>query len=193
MKRYLIALSLAAFLVQGTACSKKEDEASTKSGKKTPDTEETKKVAEPTPPKPAASAVVKETPVKDDNGIPDIPEGRSKPPTVAEWGAAREVNTQGANAHGRECTMKIVREWLKVNCQGDVTKVSDMDGFGKKGFDYFDSVKIGKSADFVLRLRKGSNPKLKIHRNDKSGNAALFVSWPSNEPKPKIVALGRAN
>jgi hypothetical protein len=50
-----------------------------------------------------------------DDPIPDIPSGRSNPPSVSEWSAAAEVNTQGANARPDDCFMKIVREWLKVH------------------------------------------------------------------------------
>ena len=126
------------------------------------------------------------------DSIPDIPEGRSKPPTVAEWNAAASVNTQDANSRPDECFMKIVREWLKVNCSGKVTGVVEMADFGTENGDYFQSVREGKMADFVLRLRKGHYPKVRILRSEK-GNAVLFVNWPPTFAKPNNIALGRAN
>jgi hypothetical protein len=64
-----------------------------------------------------------------------------------------------------------------------------MDGFGKETQDWFQSVRPGKSADFVVRLKKGKAPKLRIIRAKDS--AVLFVNWPDSEPKPKHVALGK--
>lgn len=139
-------------------------------------------------PEPAASEA--ERPVApNDDPIPDIPEGRSKPPTVAEWSAASEVNTQEKNSQPDKCFMKIVREWLKVNCSGQIVSVNDPEGFGTEGADYFSSIRPGKSADFVVRLREGKTMKTKIIRYDDS--ASLFVNWPAGAPKPTIVALGK--
>ena len=126
------------------------------------------------------------------DAIPEIPEGRSKPPTVAEWAAAPNVNTQEANSQPEGCYMKVVREWLKVNCEGKITEVKEMQEFGNENADYFQSVTPGKSADFVVRLRKGKTMKLKILRSEK-GNASLFVNWPATAAKPTIIALGRSN
>jgi hypothetical protein len=122
------------------------------------------------------------------NGVPMIPTGRSAPPSLEEWGAAIEVNTQGAGSRPRDCYMKTVREWLKVHCEGSVKGIIDMDGFGNKGSDYFEYLTPGKVADYIVRLRKGSSMKLKILREDQ--DAALFVSWPPSAEQPLHVALG---
>ncbi|MEZ4371164.1 MAG: hypothetical protein R3B07_10080 [Polyangiaceae bacterium] len=143
----------------------------------------------PTPTETAAPAASEEE-KKDESPIPDIPEGRSKPPTVAEWKAATNINTQEVNSQPDKCFMRIVREWLKVNCEGDVQGFTGMENFGNEMADYFQSVKPGKVADFVVRLRKGKTLKLRIQRG-KEGEAVLFVNWPIGEEKPTIVALGR--
>lgn len=119
--------------------------------------------------------------------VPDVPETRSNPPTVDEWKNAAEVNTVGANSAPSGCSMHIVREWLKVNCSGKIEGVSDMEGFGKKGFDYFDWVQAPSVADFVVRLRRGNSLKLRINRE--KDRASLFANWPSGQPKPSIIAL----
>lgn len=118
---------------------------------------------------------------------PEIPEGRSKPPTPAEWSAAASVNTVGANSAPKDCFMKVVREWLKVNCSGKIKEITAMDGFGAKNVDYFDSITVGKSADMVVRVRKGGAIKARILRE--GGGAALFVNWPAQNAKPSIMAL----
>jgi hypothetical protein len=99
------------------------------------------------------------------------------------------VNTQEKNSQPDKCFMKIVREWLKVNCGGQIVSVNDPEGFGNENADYFSSIRPGKSADFVVRLRPGKTMKTKIIRYDDS--ASLFVNWPAGAPKPTIVALGK--
>lgn len=102
------------------------------------------------------------------------------------------MNTVGANAAPQSCQLKLVREWLKVHCDGSVTEVTGMEGFGKQGFDYFESIKPGTSADFVVRVRKGNAMKLRIMRKAPH-SAALFVNWPGEKERPTIVALQTFN
>lgn len=118
---------------------------------------------------------------------PAIPEGTSAPPSVDEWKAAASANTVGPNSAPRDCELKVVREWLKVNCTGKIKEITNMDGFGTKNVDYFELVTIGKVADFVVRLKKGKALKMRIIREDQS--ASLFVNWPTQSAKPSIIAL----
>jgi hypothetical protein len=124
-------------------------------------------------------------------GIPEIPEGRSKPPSVAEWSDAAEVNTQEPNSRPDKCFTKVVREWLKVHCDGNVMGVEAMEAFGKQNADYFYSIRPGKAADFVVRLKRAKTQKLRICRDP--GNATLFVNWPAAEDRPVHIALGKGN
>jgi hypothetical protein len=119
--------------------------------------------------------------------IPDIPSERSDPPTLAEWGNACDVNTQGAGSQAADCTMKIKREWLQLTCRGKVSGYEQFDGFGNEGQDYFQQIRQGEMASFVVRLRKGRSQKVRICRGNE--RASLFVSWPPSSPKPTIVAL----
>jgi|SoiMethySBSTD1v2_1073268.scaffolds.fasta_scaffold00828_32 hypothetical protein len=139
--------------------------------------------AAPEPAAPAGTGAAK--------GIPEIPEGRSKPPSVAEWSSAAEVNTQEANSRPDECFTKVVREWLKVHCDGNVIGIEAMENFGTQNSDYFSSVRPGKAADFVVRLKRGKTQKLRICRDPV--NAALFVNWPQAEDRPVHIALGKGN
>src|SRR5688572_12328677 len=93
-------------------------------------------------------------------GIPEIPEGRSKPPSVAEWSDAGEVNTQEPNSQPDKCFTKVVREWLKVHCDGNVVGVEAMEAFGKQNADYFYSISSGKDEEFVVRLNRTKTQKL---------------------------------
>ena len=138
------------------------------------------------PAKPAAPATPTAAPGASMEA-PEIPETKSAPPTVAEWTAAASVNTVGANSAPKDCVMKVVREWLKVNCSGKIKEVTAMEGFGAKNVDYFDSVTPGKSADLVVRVKKGGSIKARILRE--GGGASLFVNWPGANAKPSILAL----
>lgn len=137
---------------------------------------------------PNGSVVVAHDAPSDAAAVPAIPSDRSSPPTVADWRDATEVNTQTPGARPEACYLKIVREWLKIHCDGKVIGVEDLEGFGQESWDYYQSVRPGHAADLVARLRKGHSMKLTILREDQ--NAVLFVSWPPTEPKPLHVALG---
>jgi hypothetical protein len=146
---------------------------------------------EPSKAMPEVSAQVEPAPEAEaESPIPEIPSGRSKPPTVQEWQAAEELNTQEPHSQADNCQMKVVREWLKVYCHGDITGYSEQSGFGEKTRDYFISMRKGKSADFVVRLRKGKTLKVKVQRND-AREAVLYASWPHDKDTPQHIALGR--
>ena len=144
-------------------------------------------VVAPAEAEPDASAQAEPAP---ESPVPEIPEGRSKPPSVSEWQAARELNTQEPNSQAENCQMKVVREWLKVYCHGEIRGFSDMVEFGEKTRDYFLSLRKGKSVDFVVRLRRGKTMKIKVQRKD-AREAVLYVSWPQDKARPVHIALGR--
>lgn len=120
--------------------------------------------------------------------IPDIPPGRSAPPTLAEWSAAPSVNTQGAGSWPDNCFQKVVREWLKMHCEGKILRVEEKEGLGTQNVDHFESVVPGKYADYIVRMRPGVVIRAKIYRTE--GNAAFFVNWPAGAPKPVHIAMG---
>jgi hypothetical protein len=125
----------------------------------------------------------------DDSAVPAIPEGRSDPPTVAEWGSAEEINTQEANSQPDKCEMKVVREWVRVSCRGEILSYEKMEGFGNKNADYFEMIQPGKLASFVVRMKKGKTQSVRICRAD--GRASLFVNWPGSKDRPTHIALGK--
>jgi hypothetical protein len=118
--------------------------------------------------------------------IPDIPDSRSNPPSLEEWGTGCDVNTQGAGK-AADCTMKVKREWLQITCRGNMTGYEQFDGFGTLGQDYFEQHRAGQMASFVVRLRKDRSLKVRFCRGNE--RASLFVSWPPGRTKPSIIAL----
>ena len=149
----------------------------------------------------AAAAPGSKTPSKEniavddskiDKSIPDIPTERSKPPTIDEWKAGTVVNSQEKNSRPDKCEMKIVREWLKIKCEGEVFGINDLDGFGAEGTDHFKALQEGKFADIVVRLKEGQALSTRIPRGAE-GDALLFTHWQKGMKKPNIVALGRGS
>lgn len=141
----------------------------------------TKGTSAATPPQPTAGTV------GDARGIPAIPGGSSPPPSVSEWSAASDVNQAGANAKPRDCEIKIVREWMKIHCEGNVKSVEKVEGIGKEGVDHFKQVTPGKVADFVVKLKKGGSIKMRILRDPQS--ATLFTNWSGNADRPGTVVM----
>ena len=185
-----VALTIGAMGCDDKSAEKDLSQDSKKSSKKKKKDE---KKAEPSAAAKTATAAPSAAPAAPTCGsektIPTIPSTRSNPPTVAEWNTACSVNTQGANSEGQDCTSKIVREWLNVTCRNRMTGVENMEGFGSKGSDYFEMVKLPNMVSYVVRLRKGHSQKVRMCRTDQ--RASLFVSWPSSKEQPTIVAVGR--
>lgn len=142
----------------------------------------------PETPEPERTAV---KPDVDEKGVPAIPDTESDPPKGSEWDDGLAVNTQGAGSQGKDCTLMVLREWLQVTCRGKVTGFEKMDGFGRKNVDYFESFIPGQHGSFVLRLKKGKYPKVRICRGNDF--ASLFVSWPAGAERPKHIALAQMN
>ncbi len=184
MKTGSTALGIGLVVVALLACKDKKQDA--------PAPVATSAAAAPVdPPAPTAPAAAPAAaaPDVDAKGIPAIPDGRSNPPSVAEWSAGTSVNTQGANSQAQDCSMKIVREWIKVHCEGKVKSISDKQGLPASSADYFDSIQLGKFADFVFRLKKGRTTQMRIHRD--GNRASLFINWPAAKDRPVNIALAQ--
>ena len=178
-------LGLAVLFLALLACKRSKTERAQPSAQPTPTvaSEETASAA----PEPTARPAPK--PDVDERGVPAIPADRSDPPKGSEWENGIAVNTQGAGSQAKDCTLRILREWLQVTCRGSVTGYEKLSGFGTKNQDYFESFVNGQHGSFVVRLKKGRYPKVRICRG---GNyASLFVSWPAAAERPKHVALAQ--
>jgi hypothetical protein len=140
------------------------------------------------PAAPAADTPTAKAPSFKISDVPDIPSGKSNPPQGAEWDQGVAVNTQGANARAKRCSMHVLREWLRIYCSGKVVGYEKKEDFGELGSDYYEKFVDGKYASLVIRLKKGENQKIRICRED--DRASLFVSWPPSTDKPKNIALG---
>ncbi len=143
-----------------------------------------------TPPAPANPALAAADQAKFEvrSTLPAIPKTRSNPPVGKEWNDAVPVNTQGANARGKNCRMLLLREWLNIHCNGDIIGYEKKEDFGTLHEDYYEQVVPGKLASFVIRLRPGHHPKIRVCRQQ--NRASLFVNWPPARDFPTHVALG---
>lgn len=187
-RRYLRAGFVECLLLLAVLLACKQEESSSSAS---PSARPAAEPVPPSPPPPAAEPPAQPTAAVevDAKGIPAIPDGRSNPPTVAEWSAAPNVNTQETNSQAKDCFMKIVREWLKVHCEGDIRSISDQEGLPKSNADLYQSVVDGKFADFVIRMKKGDTLKMRIHRD--GNRASLFVNWPGGKDRPVHVAMAQ--
>jgi hypothetical protein len=179
------------FLCESSACIPKEAAEKIRGTAQAATATATPTAAQPG--SPAAEGKASEPEAKagaaDEGPIPAIPEDKSSPPTVAEWARAVEVNTQEKNSQPDKCEMKVMREWLRVSCHGDVVGYEKMENFGTKNGDYFEMIKPDNLASFVVRLKRGKTQSVRICR--KKDRASLFVNWPASKDRPVHVALGR--
>ncbi|MBI4700756.1 MAG: hypothetical protein HY744_06270 [Deltaproteobacteria bacterium] len=186
------AVTAAVLLAALPGCKALEQLSETKPGASAaPERAATSTAAAPAPlaPAPTAAAAAPAPAVDvDAKGVPKIPTTRSSPPTMDEWNAGLEVNTQDPNSRPVGCYLRVVREWLKVHCEGDIQRISDMENFGAKGDGYYEQVELGKYADFIVRLQRGQAQKIRIWRQDE--RASLFVNWPGAADRPAHIALG---
>lgn len=122
------------------------------------------------------------------NGFPKkMPKGRTAVPTVREWGAAPLVTTKKLPDG---CSMKFVREWLKLNCSKDTNTVIPYDvtnitGMGGNGADYFVFAKNGSVADIVVRTVDGKKGTANIVTN--RGTFLVGYDWPYRAPFPSTI------
>ena len=76
-----------------------------------------KRDAEPAP-QATASAIPKPSEVRAADGMPvEIPTKRTPAPTLAEWDKAPPLREPTAAA--ARCVIKVVREWVRVDCSGE--------------------------------------------------------------------------
>ena len=147
---------------------------------------EEKPKVEPSPaPAPAGSSAAP----ANEGPIPLIPTTKSNPPQGTEWEQGVAVNTQEVNSQPDDCTLRVMREWVQVTCTGPYTGYEKMKEFGRKGMDYYEAIRPGKSVSFVVRLHKGKSQSVHICAPEKG--AQLFMSWPKDKDRPSHIALGR--
>ncbi len=122
------------------------------------------------------------------NGFPKkMPSGRTPVPTAKEWAAAPLVTTKKLPDG---CTMKFVREWLKLNCSKDTNtlvpmSVTNITGMGASGADYFVFSKSGAVADIVVRTVDGKKGTANFVTN--RGTLLVGYDWPYKAPFPSTV------
>ncbi|MBN2192029.1 MAG: hypothetical protein JW751_04375 [Polyangiaceae bacterium] len=125
----------------------------------------------------------------DEGPIPLVPTELSNPPQGNEWDNGVVVNTQEINSQPDDCQMRVLREWLQITCRGPYTGYERMTEFGRKNFDYYESVQPDKMVSFVVRMRKGKTQSVRVCAPTK--RASLFVNWPLAKDRPAHIALGR--
>lgn len=121
------------------------------------------------------------------------PEKPSKPPTVAEWGSAEDIEVR--NAKKLNCEVRMVREWLRVSCrtgEHSSTRIKDLRWLQPKTKpgDFFDMVKPGSLASIVFPIRKDTNVRVEFVWEEFT--RPLTIRWSPGAPKPVVYFSGDA-
>jgi hypothetical protein len=116
-------------------------------------------------------------------GLPMPTEGTSKPPTVAEWGAVKEITVRHSTP--LNCETKLVREWLRVSCRTKMPYIA----YGVKltsGKDHGGIPPFVKKdvASIVTQVKKGMSAEYTFDWG--SFTRKLTVAWPNGAPNPTI-------
>lgn len=177
-------VAIAAFL--GGCCKAKES--SPEPARATPDLPATTQTTTAAPaPAPAPTADEDEVGYQA-NGFPKkMPKARTPAPNSKEWGAAPLVTTKKLPDG---CTMKFVREWLKLNCSKDTNtvipmSVTNITGMGGSGADYFVFSKSGSVTDLVVRTIDGKKGTANFVTN--RGTFLVGYDWPYKAPFPSTI------
>lgn len=125
------------------------------------------------------------------NGFPvSMPTSRTAVPSVSEWSAAPVLTTR---KFPPGCSMKMVREWMKINCSRapgarDPVRITDVNGMGGFGADYFTFEKDGAVIDLVVRTVNGKSGSATFVL--KGGTHKVGYNWPYGAPFPSTVFEG---
>ncbi|MEZ4447161.1 MAG: hypothetical protein R3B72_49235 [Polyangiaceae bacterium] len=114
--------------------------------------------------------------------IPTIPTEAAPRPAAEAFAAAETINTAPEDRRPDHCGMKLVGQWLQIDCHTSaMISVRELD-WGKAGEDYVDGHPL------YLRLRPGTAQR--GHLTPLEGRAVLLnVAWPTGDAKPWLIAL----
>ncbi|APR80445.1 Hypothetical protein A7982_05792 [Minicystis rosea] len=123
----------------------------------------------------------------------DPPETPSKPPTVAEWAAASEIEVKNAKRLG--CEVKSAREWLRVSCRTTEDSASQIKELrwiepSAKLPDFYDMTKPGTLASIVFPIRRQTKARVEFVWSDFA--RVLTVAWTPGTPQPLVYFSGDA-
>ncbi len=141
----------------------------------------------PAPASASVAAAAASAPANDP-AIPPIPTERSKPPTKPEWDAGTKLNTAANADLDKSCSMKQVREWLRISCVWSVSPTPEWaQELGAKGSDWFD---VPQAQTLIVRMRKGFDERAAFAGNP-GVTLYLRANWPATADRPIEVSLGR--
>jgi hypothetical protein len=121
------------------------------------------------------------------NQVPAVPAAPSDRPTPEEWLTAPIVNTQGGG-HPTDCYVHMLRDWIRIDCMGDIIGTEHMEAFGAAGLDHVLKVENGSYATILVRTLPATSPKLRVCFSDHRDS--LFVGRPG-QGTPVHVALSK--
>jgi hypothetical protein len=109
-----------------------------------------------------------------------IPTERSKSPKAAEWAAAPRVKFTRKGPAAAGCRAQIVREWLRVRCDGQVFAVSLVGGAPEGVAFWIGGTATEPFGEILTPVRRGDRRVFQLWAPGKDA-AGMFV------PKPMLV------
>jgi hypothetical protein len=119
--------------------------------------------------------------------VPVPPKEESARPEEADWYEATLVNDAPLEARPPECTVDILREWLRVSClhaKETYPRIHSPSGLGERKEDYFVH-ELNQQAELIVRIRPGADMSANIQWYEVQ-DARFRAQWPSGAEKPTI-------
>lgn len=117
--------------------------------------------------------------------LPQVTQVGSRPPTLAEWRAVSPLAGRGGSVPDK-CFVKLVREWMKFQCEGAISKTSGEDSLGPTSTRFIAG--NDRYVDLVFKLRPGLDGEFTVTRD--GGAVSLRVRWASGSDQPDVRVSG---
>lgn len=125
--------------------------------------------------------------------LPAIPTTDSPPPTDEEWAAAPFIQNTDSDRPVSDCTMRLLREWLKLRCEGDIkgAEPDSVKWFSEKANtkNWYESHRYPDYAEITFRLRKGTLGEAYFYRKNRENSARYYADWDKSKDRPSTLFL----
>ena len=109
-----------------------------------------------------------------------IPAEKSKSPTAAEWKAARPVKLTRKGPAAATCRAHLVREWMRVRCEGQIFAISLLGGSPEGVAFWIGGTAEAPRGEILTPVRRGDRRVFQFWAPGKDA-AGMFV------PQPMLV------
>ena len=127
---------------------------------------------------------------------PSIPTEASKPPKVTEWPGAQRVRLTRKGPQAAGCHALLVREWMRLRCEGDVFALSLLGGTPEGIAFWIGQANGTPFGEVLLPLRRGDRRVFQLWAPGKDADGAFVAkpmlvvqeSWMAGQETPTVTA-----